>query len=88
MLGDDLFATDQYITNLKNVFDQSVNLYWQLVSRDEDEKEKLVLQKFQDMFSHMKNQLEDIIPNEEKSQLMLLENYSDMLVSLVKSKLS
>jgi hypothetical protein len=37
------------------------------------------------MFAHS---VEDIIPNEEKNQMMLLENYSEMLVSLVKSKLN
>lgn len=85
---DDLATTELFINNLKNVFDQSINLYYQLISREgAEEKERMILGKFQDLFSHMKNELEDVMPSEQKSQQMLLENYSELLVSLVKSKL-
>jgi hypothetical protein len=61
MAGDDFAATEQYISNLKNVFDQSVNLYWQLMSREdghrEEAKENLILNRFHELFGHMKNQL-------------------------------
>lgn len=93
----DIEATLLFLNNLKNVFDQSVSLFWALSTPETNNthstRNEAVLYQFQELFSHMKMNIDEILPDEEsrratESQERILEKYSNKLLDMVKDKLA